>query len=330
MKELENELEKELVKTLSDSFVASIKNLSAVLNQEIEALFENANIIEDMDSVPEIFENIVVLKNSSKIGELYTILPSSCATPLAELMMSGDAEATATSAEAGVGTLKTNAIKETFSQLMDIYSSEMSKALYQNISFKVGSSDFSKDLATTKKLMPKISKSAVILNYKVTFSRITKDVMRQIIPLELFNELIELIKPDISTSEELLAMHSPDLNPELNPNFDDDDSIMVQPVQFPSFDEQTSLQLEGNKNFNLLLDIKLKLTVELGRAELPVKRVLELTRGSIIELDKIAGEPVELYANNKLIARGEVVVIEDNFGLRIINIISPDDRIKNL
>ena len=63
---------------------------------------------------------------------------------------------------------------------------------------------------------------------------------------------------------------------------------------------------------------------------LPIKRVLELTRGSIIELDKIAGEPVELYANNKLVARGEVVVIEDNFGLRITNIISPDDRIKNL
>ena len=114
-----------------------------------------------------------------------------------------------------------------------------------------------------------------------------------------------------------------------DPNINDD-SVMVQPVQFPSFGDQASMQIEGNKNFNLLLDIKLKLTVELGRAELPIKRVLELTRGSIIELDKIAGEPVELYANNKLVARGEVVVIEDNFGLRITNIVSPDDRIKNL
>lgn len=329
MKELENELEKELEKTLSDAFVASIKNLSAVLNQEIEAIFENASIIEDMDSVPEILENIVVLTNSSKLGDLYTILPSSCATPLAELMMSGDTDAAPAASEAGVGTLKTNAIKETFSQLMDIYSAEMSKAIYQNISFKVGSSDFSKDLATTKGLMPKITGNAVILNYKVTFSRITKDVMRQIIPYELFLELIELIKPDIGNSDELLAMHEAELMKDLATGFDED-SIMVQPVQFPSFDDQTSLQLEGNKNFNLLLDIKLKLTVELGRAELPVKRVLELTRGSIIELDKIAGEPVELYANSKLIARGEVVVIEDNFGLRIINIISPDDRIKNL
>ena len=78
------------------------------------------------------------------------------------------------------------------------------------------------------------------------------------------------------------------------------------------------------------MDVKLQLTVELGRAILPIKKVLELTRGSIIELEKVAGEPVELYANGKLIAYGEVVVIEDNFGLRITSITNPDERLKGL
>ena len=78
------------------------------------------------------------------------------------------------------------------------------------------------------------------------------------------------------------------------------------------------------------MDIKLQLTVELGRCQLPVKKVLELTRGSIVELDKVAGESVELYANGKHIANGEVVVIEDNFGLRITSISDPEDRIKGL
>ena len=78
------------------------------------------------------------------------------------------------------------------------------------------------------------------------------------------------------------------------------------------------------------MDIKLELTVELGRCQLPVKKVLELTRGSIIELDKIAGESVELFANGKHIANGEVVVIEDNFGLRITSITEPQERIKSL
>jgi flagellar motor switch protein FliN/FliY len=104
--------------------------------------------------------------------------------------------------------------------------------------------------------------------------------------------------------------------------------VTVQPVQFTSFDNLPSVASESGKNLDILMDIKLKLTVELGRTELPIKKVLELARGSIVELDKIAGEPVELFANGKLIATGEVVVIEDNFGLRITSIINPAHRIK--
>jgi len=106
--------------------------------------------------------------------------------------------------------------------------------------------------------------------------------------------------------------------------------VTVQPVQFASFDNSANIYGEVNQNLNLVMDVKLELTVELGRTILPIKNVLELTRGSIIELDKVAGEPVELYANGKLIAKGEVVVIEDNFGLRVTSIISPENRIKDL
>jgi len=106
--------------------------------------------------------------------------------------------------------------------------------------------------------------------------------------------------------------------------------VTVQPVQFASFDNSATIYGEVNQNLNLVMDVKLELTVELGRSILPIKNVLELTKGSIIELDKVAGEPVELYANGKLIAKGEVVVIEDNFGLRITSIISPENRIKDL
>lgn len=108
------------------------------------------------------------------------------------------------------------------------------------------------------------------------------------------------------------------------------DPVTIQPVEFASFDNISQIAGESNANLDLLMDIKLQLTVELGRCELPIKKVLELTRGSIIELDKIAGEPVELYANGKLVALGEVVVIEDNFGLRITSITDPNERIKNL
>ncbi len=75
--------------------------------------------------------------------------------------------------------------------------------------------------------------------------------------------------------------------------------------------------VDEKKNLNLLLDIRMGLIVELGRAEMHLKDILKLTKGSIIELDRYSGEPVDLFVNNKLIARGEVVVIDDNFGLRI-------------
>lgn len=110
----------------------------------------------------------------------------------------------------------------------------------------------------------------------------------------------------------------------------DPNTITVQPVQFASFEDLDQVQGPQNQNLNILLDVKLQLSVELGKAELPIKKVLELTKGSIVSLNKAAGEPVELYANGKLIAYGEVVVIEDNFGLRITHITDPVKRLNTI
>lgn len=103
----------------------------------------------------------------------------------------------------------------------------------------------------------------------------------------------------------------------------------VQPVVFSSF-EQPTMQPQESSNLSMLLDIPLQVTVELGRTKRSVKDILELSSGSIIELDKLAGEPVDILINNKLVAKGEVVVIEENFGVRVTDIISQSDRIKNL
>jgi flagellar motor switch protein FliN len=83
-------------------------------------------------------------------------------------------------------------------------------------------------------------------------------------------------------------------------------------------------------NINMILDIALTVTVRLGRIEMPLGRVLELGPGSIIEVGHSVDEPVELLVNNKLIARGEVVVVEEKFGLRITQIVSPTERIESL
>jgi flagellar motor switch protein FliN len=83
------------------------------------------------------------------------------------------------------------------------------------------------------------------------------------------------------------------------------------------------LTMEQSMNLPLLLDIPLEVVVELGRTKKKISEVLELTSGSIVELDKMSGEPVDVYVNNKLVAKGEVVVIEEHFGVRIKEIIQP-------
>lgn len=106
-------------------------------------------------------------------------------------------------------------------------------------------------------------------------------------------------------------------------------NVNVQPVQFAGFPESGYPQGEQG-NLDLLLDIPLKVTVELGRTQRTIKSILELTQGSIIELDKLAGEPVDILVNNKLIAKGEVVVIDENFGVRVTDIVSQWDRIQKI
>ncbi|MER1984769.1 MAG: flagellar motor switch phosphatase FliY [Solibacillus sp.] len=103
----------------------------------------------------------------------------------------------------------------------------------------------------------------------------------------------------------------------------------VQQAQFASFESANISQSEA-RNLNMLLDIPLQVTVELGRTKRSVKEILELSSGSIIELDKLAGEPVDILVNSRLIAKGEVVVIDENFGVRITDILSQADRLNNL
>lgn len=86
----------------------------------------------------------------------------------------------------------------------------------------------------------------------------------------------------------------------------------------------------ANQNLDFLLDIPLEVTVELGRTRMIINKMLQLTQGSVVELDKAAGEPVDIYINNKLLGKGEVIVVNERFGVRITEIISQADRIKNI
>jgi len=105
-------------------------------------------------------------------------------------------------------------------------------------------------------------------------------------------------------------------------------SVSVQPVQFSSISSTTSAQ--DKSNLNLLLDVPLQISVELGSTRMKIKEILDLGMGSVVELDRLAGEPVDILVNGKIFAKGEVVVIDENFGIKITDIVSPITRVNNL
>jgi flagellar motor switch protein FliN/FliY len=102
-------------------------------------------------------------------------------------------------------------------------------------------------------------------------------------------------------------------------------------VSDPDFNElQKTGAGKGTLDLDFILDIPLTLTVELGRCRMLINELLQLGQGSVVELQKIAGEPMDIFVNNRLIARGEVVVINEKFGVRLTDIISPAERILKL
>lgn len=109
---------------------------------------------------------------------------------------------------------------------------------------------------------------------------------------------------------------------------------MVENIE--SANSQTALSHErvgdlgGNQKIDLLLDVPLQISVEVGRARLLVRDLLQMQEGTLIELDKLAGEALDLYVNGRLIARGEAVVVNEKFGLRLTDVVSPSERIENL
>jgi flagellar motor switch protein FliN/FliY len=125
---------------------------------------------------------------------------------------------------------------------------------------------------------------------------------------------------------------SPDPASELGGEPDDEAAVDVAYPSFPDFDDSPDISggMDEAEKFELLGDVEIELAVELGRRQMPLEDILRLTNGSIVELDKLAGEPLQIYANNRLIAEGEAVVIDDQFGVRITRLASSKKRARAL
>jgi flagellar motor switch protein FliN/FliY len=107
----------------------------------------------------------------------------------------------------------------------------------------------------------------------------------------------------------------------------------VAPATFANFSASgasTGNPAGAGNDINMILDIPVQLTVELGRTRIPIKHILQLAQGSVVELEALAGEPMDVLVNGYLIAQGEVVVVNDKFGIRLTDIVTPSERMRRL
>jgi len=109
----------------------------------------------------------------------------------------------------------------------------------------------------------------------------------------------------------------------------EEDEVQAAPLE-PLSDKSTPFSSENSPNMDVILDIPVTLAMEVGSTNISIRNLLQLNQGSVIELDRLAGEPLDVLVNGTLIAHGEVVVVNEKFGIRLTDVISPSERIKKL
>ena len=104
----------------------------------------------------------------------------------------------------------------------------------------------------------------------------------------------------------------------------------AETAQFDQLQAESGLMAEGEVKIDAILDVPVTISMEIGRSRINIRNLLQLNQGSVVELDRLAGEPMDVLVNGTLIAQGEVVVVNEKFGIRLTDIVSPSDRIKQL
>lgn len=168
--------------------------------------------------------------------------------------------------------------------------------------------------------------------FKMIIGDLIDSEIMQLLPIDFSKEMVAgLMDKETNDAEYTVQTPSSAEEEEYTQKQDsapDSEEVKVQPVTLKDFGETASPG--GKENINLILDVPLNVTVELGRTKKQIRDILQFGVGTIVELDKLAGEPVEIMVNGKFIAKGEVVVIDENFGVRITDIVHPSKRIDSI
>jgi len=249
---------------------------------------------------------------------------------ISDLMMGGDG----TNPPTELNELYLSAVSEAMNQMMGGVATSLSTLFRKKIDISPPNINVI-DFAVASSITTAVATDdhVVSIAFRMEVEDLIDSEIMQIIPIDVAKEMVNNLMNSMQSPEEVTPPTSPKPvvaqqaqqqvttpAPQQKPV----QHVNVQPVQFAPLVQQVLPVIDSN--INLIMDVPLQVTVELGRTRKLIRDILELSPGSVIELDKLAGEAVDILVNGKLIAKGEVVVIDDNFGVRITEIVSPLER----
>ena len=231
--------------------------------------------------------------------------------------------------------INTSAIREVMNQMMGAAATSLSTMTGQKV-------DISPPHATLESFLDEdpskfssfLTEDFVKISFRMEIDGLVDSTLMQLYPIDFAKSLYDTLIMDTSSSKTnpsttpVSQPQNTSVPPQSSPGMTApgmtatpvQQPMNVQPAQFQSFSAD-AIQVPGAENIGLISDVPLDVTVELGRTIKPISDILNFAPGTIIELDKIAGEPVDVLVNGKYVARGEVVVIEESFGVRVTEII---------
>ncbi|MGV6979635.1 flagellar motor switch phosphatase FliY [Bacillus pumilus] len=328
------------------SFGSSATALSTLLNQKVEITTPTVTVIQKSmlnEEFPHPYVAIEVNYTEGFSASNLLVVQQTDAAVIADLMMGGDG----TNADPSLSEIHLSAVQEAMNQMMGSAATSMSTVFNKKIDIsppRVELLDVKEGEGTDR--IP-AEEMLVKVSFRLKIGELIDSNIMQLYPITFAKDLIaELTDPaqeeepvqdtQVSTPEPQQAAPQTQSAPAQQAAPSKRQAkpkpaapVNVAPVEFEAFSEpqHTTSQLG---NLDMLMDIPLSITVELGRTQRSVKEVLELSAGSIIELDKLAGEPVDILVNKRIVAKGEVVVIDENFGVRVTDILSQSERLSNL
>ncbi|MBZ6485886.1 flagellar motor switch phosphatase FliY [Priestia aryabhattai] len=337
------EMEKDALGEIGNiSFGSSATALSALLNQKVDITTPFVSLVykeELTDEFPNPHVAVQVQYTEGFSGTNLLVIKHEDAAVISDLMLGGTGE----NPTEIMDEIKLSAVQEAMNQMMGSAATSMSTVFQKKIDISPPSLDILNiQKGEGTELIPQ-DDVFVKVSFNLKVGTLIDSNIMQLLSISFAKSLVEeLLVPSAEGTAASIEKES-DLNEKQTEQpaaeyIQHEETqqaepvhvpVDVQPASFSEFEHVSSPQGDS-RNLDMLLDIPLQVTVELGRTKRTVQEILALSSGSIIELDKLAGEPVDILINSKLIAKGEVVVIDENFGVRVTDIISPRDRINKL